>query len=114
MLYSTVFANGKVKCEANYMVQDLGGVKGKCAQICTLQEFYTGVLYSTVFASSKVKCDANYMLHVPDGVKGEGAQICTLQEFYMGVLYFTVFARSKEANNMVQDLTLARHTKNDP
>ena len=43
------------------MVQDLGGVKGKCAQICTLQEFYTGVLYSTVFASSKVKCDANYM-----------------------------------------------------
>ena len=70
-----------------------------------------------MFASSKVKCDANYMLHVPDGVKGEGAQICTLQEFYMGVLYFTVFARSKvncEANNMVQDLTLARHTKNDP
>ena len=46
------------------MVQDPGGVKGEGAQICTLQEFYTGVLYSTVFASSKVKCDANYMLHV--------------------------------------------------
>ena len=106
-----------MKCEANYMVQDPGGVKGEGAQICTLQEFYTGVLYSTVFASSKVKCDANYMLHVPDGVKGEGAQICTLQEFYTGVLYCTVFVRSKmscEANDMVQDLTLARHTKNDP
>ena len=76
-----------MKCEANYMVQDPGGVKGEGAQICTLQEFYTGVLYSTVFASSKVKCDANYMLHVPDGVKVHKSVIyrsftwvyCTLQ-----------------------------------
>ena len=83
-----------MKCEANYMVQDPGGVKGEGAQICTLQEFYTGVLYSTVFASSKVKYEANYMVQVPDGVKGEGAQICTLQEFYTGVLYCTVFVRS--------------------
>ena len=64
-----------------------------------------------------MKCEANYIIQVPDGVKGKGAQICTLQEFYTGVLYFTVFVRSKincEASDMVQDLTLARHTKNDP
>ena len=62
MLYSTVFANGKVKCEANYMVQDPGGVKGEGAQICTLQEFYTGVLYFTVFVRSKMNCEANDMV----------------------------------------------------
>ena len=62
ILYSTVFASSKVKCEANYIIQVPDGVKGGGAQICTLQEFYTGVLYCTVFVRSKMNCEANDMV----------------------------------------------------